>query len=283
MKARLKQIICYPFQNAEQRIKTEFSLLLILSMLMIVTIGWQELTHNQLTGGVETKSIAYLDETLNKAATAFLVARALNATISVLQSFTVTPFIGEISLGEVLDPINDIIERFSLVMLAVTVSIGIQKLLLEIGISINLAWIILPALLFIFISLFNSHENTRYWLRLLAYRLLIFVLLVRFAIPITGFVGSYISNAFLADKRDTALEAIEVSKEKIASISLKEATTSPNESLERLQENSRHIVEHIISLITLFILETILFPLMVLWGLMKLFGLVFFIKKTAIV
>lgn len=280
MKTWLKHIISHLFKNTEQRIKTEFSLLLLLSMLMIATIGWQELTHNQLIGGLETRSATYLDNTLRKAATAFLVARALNATISVLQSFTVTPFIGAISLGEVLDPINDLVERFSLVMLVVTVSIGIQKLLMEIGIAINLTWVILPALAFILISLFSVNENTRHRLRLLAYRMLIFVLLIRFAIPMTGFVGSYISTTFLAEKQDTALSAIEASKKEITSISLKEASTSPNESLERLQEHSRYIVEHIISLITLFILETILFPLLILWGLMKLFGLIFFIKRV---
>lgn len=280
MKTWLKQIICYPLRGVEQRIKTEFSLLLLLSMLMIATIGWQELTHNQLIGGLETRSATYLDETLRKAATAFLVARALNATISVLQSFTVTPFIGAISLGEVLDPINDLIESFSLVMLVVTVSIGIQKLLMEIGIAVNLTWVILPALAFILMSLFSINENIRRPLRLLAYRLLIFVLLIRFAIPITGFIGSHISTTFFAEKQNTALSAIETSKKKITDISLKEASTSPNESLERLQEHSRYIVEHIISLITLFILETILFPLLILWGLMKLFGLVFFIRRA---
>lgn len=280
MKIWLKHIILYSFQNTEQRIKTEFSLLLLLSMLMIATIGWQELTHNQLVGGLEAKSTAYLDDTLHKAAAAFLVARALNATISVLQSFTVTPFIGAISLGEVLDPINDLIERFSLVMLVVTVSIGIQKLLMEIGIAVNLTWVILPALALILTSLFICAETTRRRLRLLAYRLLVFVLLIRFAIPITGFIGAHISASFLAEKRDTALSAIEASKKKITNISLKEASTSPNESLERLQENSRYMVEHIISLITLFILETILFPLLVLWGLIKLFGLIFFIKRA---
>ena len=39
-----------------------------------------------------------------------------------------------LAVGEILDPINDLIERFSFVMLVSTASLGIQKILLEVGI-----------------------------------------------------------------------------------------------------------------------------------------------------
>jgi hypothetical protein len=220
--------------------------------------------------------MAYLDDTMHKAGTAFLIARALNATISVMQSFAITPFIGQLSLGEVLDPVNDLIERFSWIMLAVIVSIGIQQLLMEIGISVDLTWLILPALILIFISLFQKAKMSKYRLRLLAYKLLLFVLLVRFAIPVTGLIGSHISEVFLADKRDTAIESIEDSKEKISAITIKDAASSPKESLEQIKTDSQEIVDQIIKLITLFLFETILFPLLVLWGLIKLFGATFY-------
>jgi hypothetical protein len=217
---------------------------------------------------------------LEKATAAFLIARALNATISVMQSFTVTPFIGQLSLGEVLDPINDLIENFSWIMLAVIVSIGLQQLLMEVGITVNLSWLLLPALVFILISLFTSAGQSKYRLRMLAYKLLLFTLLVRFAIPVTGLVGSYISNAFLAEKRDTAMQSIQKSKEKIGDISISDAATSPKKVLEQIQKDSQEIVAQIIKLITLFSFETILFPILVLWGLVKIFGVVFYWPLT---
>jgi len=271
-----KSFIPQIFSQADKRVKAEISLLLILCMLVLVAVGWQEITHNQLTGGMEEQSMAYLDDTMHKAGAAFLVARALNATLSVMQSFTITPFIGELSLGEVLDPVNDLVERFSWVMLSVTVAIGIQKLLMEVGISINLTYVILPALFLILFSLFMKTTVSKHRLRLLAYKLLLLVLLVRFAIPVTGLIGSHISSAFLADKHDVAMQSIEESKAKLSGMTFQEIAISPTESLEKLQKDSEEIVSQIIKLITLFLFETILFPLLVLLGLVKVFGAIFY-------
>ncbi|MDM8559187.1 hypothetical protein [Candidatus Parabeggiatoa sp. HSG14] len=273
---RAKSLVTDAFREPKKRIKVEMTLLLFLCLILLATVGWKEIANNQFTNSIETLSMTYLGETFDKAGAAFLISRALNATLSVIQSFTITPFIGEVSLGEVLDPANDLVERFSLVMLAVTVSIGIQQLLMEIGIAVDLSWVISPGLILLLASLFVANRSSKYTMRLLAYRMLLFVLLIRFAIPVTGFVGSHISAAFLADKRDSAIESIEKSQEKLSEITAQDAITSPNESMEKIKKDSEEIVTQIVKLITLFVLETILFPLLVLWGLMKLFGVVFY-------
>jgi hypothetical protein len=268
------------FCQQNKRIKAELSLLLILCIVILLTVSWEKITHNQITTPIEEHSIAYLNETMKTAGAAFLIARALNASISVLQSFTITPFIGELSLGEMLDPVNDLIERFSLVMLVVTVSLGIQLLLMEIGVSVNMTWIILPALFFILISLFIRTDKDKYLLRMLAYKLLLIVLLVRFAIPITGSVGAYISGDFLAEKRDTAMKTIEELKENISNVSIQEVITSSGKVLEKIQHDSQEIIAQMLKLMTLFTFETILFPLLVLWGLVKIFGMIFYTPLT---
>jgi hypothetical protein len=273
--ARSKSFIARLVTEPKTRIKAEMTLLLLLCIVLLITVSWEELAHNHFTAWVEAESTAYLDETMSKGGTAFLISRALNGTISVVQSFTITPFIGELSLGEVLDPVNDIVERFSWIMLAAVVSIGIQKLLMEIGVAVDLTLIIVPALLLLISSLLMTTKASKHHLRLNAYRLLLFVLLVRFAIPITGLLGSYIATNFLVDKRDEAIVAIEKSQEKISEFSVQEAATSPRESLEELQKESEEIVTQVIKLSTLFLFETILFPILVLWGLMKLFGMLF--------
>jgi hypothetical protein len=244
-KARGKSFVTDIFSKADKRVKAEMSLLLVLCMVVLMMLSWEQIAHNQFTGGVESESAAYLNDTLQKAGAAFLIARALNATLSVMQSFTITPFIGELSLGEILDPINDLIERFSWIMLAVIVSIGIQQLLMEIGISVDMTYVIFPALILILVSLFIRTKISKYRLRLLAYKLLLLVLLVRFAIPVTGLIGSHISSVFLAEKRNTAIQSVEDSKEKISKITAKEVATSPKESLEKLKQDSQEIVGRI--------------------------------------
>ena len=67
----------------------------------------------------------------------FALARTLNGVISAVQGtklalqpagvgVTLTP-------GEVLDPVNDLIERFSWIMMAATLSLGVQQVLLEVA------------------------------------------------------------------------------------------------------------------------------------------------------
>jgi len=249
----------------EAKPKILLNLVFIFCIVLLINVSWQDMTR-----GIESDSAIYLDETFEKAGTAFLIARALNATISVAQSFTITPFVGELTIGEILDPINDIIERFSWVMLAVTVSIGIQKLLMEIGISVDLTLIAMSTLVLIWISFFTKTPKTKNFLRIAAYKLFIIMFLIRFAIPITGFLGSQISPVFLDDKRDDAMQAISISKAKISDIESTDFVTSPKNSVAKLEESSKNIVNQIITLITLFLLESILFPLLILWVLTKL-------------
>ncbi len=78
-------------------------------------------------------------ETFDRAMYSFALVKALNALISLIQSteINVSLFVGAtIGVGQILDPINDLVERFSLVMLVSSVSIGVQHLLLLLAKSI---------------------------------------------------------------------------------------------------------------------------------------------------
>ena len=78
-----------------------------------------------------------IDAGLKRALVSFATARGLNAAISVLQgtNIAVEPAGIGVTLapGEVLDPLNDLIESFSNLMLIASVSFGIQHVLISIG------------------------------------------------------------------------------------------------------------------------------------------------------
>src|SRR6478752_5976326 len=77
----------------------------------------------------------YVDTGFKRALVTFASARALNALISLAQSATVSVQVGaggSIQPGAVLDPIDDLVEQFSLVMLAATLSFAIQSLLISV-------------------------------------------------------------------------------------------------------------------------------------------------------
>jgi len=90
---------------------------------------------------------AALEENLARAAALFATARALNAAISVAQSAEVSAGVGvqgTVSPGQALDPVNDLVERFSSVMLTATVALSGTLLLVQAGDLWGLS-VLLPA------------------------------------------------------------------------------------------------------------------------------------------
>ena len=71
-----------------------------------------------------------VDSSLKEAVIVFGVAKGLNAAVSIAQGTQITAIPGFIfAIGEALDPLNDLIEQFSWVMLASITSLGLQKIL----------------------------------------------------------------------------------------------------------------------------------------------------------
>ncbi|MEE4301366.1 MAG: hypothetical protein V2J24_18140, partial [Pseudomonadales bacterium] len=76
-----------------------------------------------------------IDAMFGRALATFAAARALDGAISVVQGTEVAlqpAGVGvTLTVGQVLDPLDDLVERFSWVMLAATAALGTQRVLLE--------------------------------------------------------------------------------------------------------------------------------------------------------
>ena len=86
---------------------------------------------------VDRYARADFDVLFQRALVTFALARTLNGLISAVQGteialqpagvgITLTP-------GEILDPLNDLVERFSWIMLGASISLGVQQVLLDVG------------------------------------------------------------------------------------------------------------------------------------------------------
>ena len=99
-----------------------------------------------ITGAADDVSREFADDALKRALATFAVARTLNGVISVAQGTEVAVEPGGVGVvmtpGQILDPVNDLVERFSSVMLVAASSLGLQIVLLEI-----LSWVVLTGLL----------------------------------------------------------------------------------------------------------------------------------------
>src|SRR5882724_7611869 len=88
-------------------------------------------------GPLDRLAQEYVESGLKRALITFAAARTANAVISVVQATTVAiqPLgIGvTLSPAQVLDPLNELVEQFSALMLAACISFAIQRVLISIG------------------------------------------------------------------------------------------------------------------------------------------------------
>ena len=246
-----------------------------------------------MTGFVDQHSDAYADRAFKRALVTFAVARTLNGVISVAQGTEVAVEPGGVGVnfgvGQILDPVNDLVERFSAVMLVATTSLGLQNILLEMtgwwGVTLALA---LAALLTIALLWWPGAPER--WANF-AVRALLVTLFVRFSVGVLIIGSNLVFDTFLAQEQAAAVQALEATSNEIEELNEESGTPAPAEetllerfgsmldqSLESLQVSDRlkrfkdsvsNATEHIINLIVIFLLQTVLLPLVFVWLLVE--------------
>lgn len=255
---------------------------------LLLAVAW--------AGVLDAPAGEYADAAFKRALVAFTVARTLNGVISVAQETEIAlqPAGVGVTLmpGELLDPLNDLVERFSWVMLASTSSLGVQSVLLRMsnwwGVTVIVTLAGLAALTVVLQPAWLGPHARRWMLRFA-----LAAAFVRFAVPLLLIATSAISGVFLQPEQEAATEALRRSSAEIQSITDEVAAQAeqppadegPGSLMERLQdfvgdklpsadvhgrieatrEKLSSAVRHIIDLIVTFTLETILVPLFVLW------------------
>jgi hypothetical protein len=244
----------------------------------------------------------------------FALARTLNGLISAVQGtelalqpagvgVTLTP-------GEILDPVNDLVERFSWIMLGATISLGIQQVMLDVGqwwgmrllvVLLGAAWLTLRLL-----RQARHAPGSDGWERNLL-RALIIVLFMRFAVPLAMISNEVLYDLFLEDRYLESSQVVESAGEQMErvveqtadrqaedaaaegaepgffeslgrSLSGAGETLDFNQRLERMKERAAEVVEHLIQLSVVFVLQTGILPIAFLWVFLQLFKQVF-LKK----
>ena len=226
----------------------------------------------------------------------FAVARSLNGVISVAQGTEVAIEPAGIGInfapGQILDPINDLIERFSWIMLASSTSLGLQKLLLTIFSSTSVTILILAVLLVAVFAVWYRGSQPA-WFRPLVYRVALLTVVVRFAIPIVALASEGIFHLFLQEQYTQSTHEIQRTTDRIAQVNRNAEAERPVPADASLLERAQRIMsdatssmdvhgyidrykvaaadasEHAINLIVIFVLQTILLPLLLLWLMLK--------------
>lgn len=246
-----------------------------------------------------------LDSLFQRALISFALARTLNGVISAVQGTEVALQPAGVGLtltpGEILDPINDLVERFSWIMLGATISLGIQQVMLDVGhwwglrallLVLSLAWLVVRILR---VRKSSAHPGT---LEVFLLYALIVSLFIRFAVPVALIANEAVYRLFLESRylsstqelesAGQAIERIESGAEDVSGANGSNSVNPSQSILGKAIESTRraldfeqklndiknragNLVEHLIQLSVVFILQTGILPLLFLWILLSLF------------
>lgn len=243
-----------------------------------------------MSGHVDRASEQYAENALKNALVTFAVARTLNGVISAAQGTEVALEPGGVgvvlSVGEILDPINDLIERFSAVMLVAASSLGLQALLLNITAWWGVSAFLVAAATALLVTIW-APQSVAATYAAPALRVLLVLLFVRFAVPVLVVGTHFITETFLAPEQEAATAVLESTTADVEELNQEaQPTTTDDQSLmdrlsemiddsinsmqvgdrlAELKESASRASEHIVNLIAIFVLQTILLPLLFLW------------------
>jgi len=260
----------------------------VLSYTNIINTAFEKTVFRSLN----EKSNTYLDETLKKAIYTYAIVRGINGVISVLQNTRVdmSPAgIGvSMALGEILDPVNDLVERFSWVMLVSISALGIQKIFLSLGTWLGLNILLSLSMGVLFIGIWLP-LRWRELLMVMGYKLIGIAIVVWLCVPVVTMVGDKVYALFLKERYDLASESLALLDKELKETDMVTTNSLKNENetglmddvksyyekakqtvnissrINSLKQKLSNYAEHTLDLIIVFLSQTVILPLLFLW------------------
>ena len=245
-----------------------------------------------IEGSVDRRAQAGTDRVFRQALLTYAAARTLDAAVSLAEGTELALEPGgvgvTVSAGEILEPLDDLVEQFSTVMLVSATSLGLQSLLLRAS-----AWPPVTFLLLLFLAArvavaFLPHRTPPGVHRIISMGALI-LLVARLAVPVYALGSSLIFERFLQPGQEEAVQALEATSDDVREMDqLDEAEPRPgligrvsdwfsgamerldvSQRVEALRDRIGQAVDHLVHLLVVFVLQTILLPLVFLWVLSR--------------
>ena len=176
----------------------------ILIMTLLIVSWW---------GAVDNLAAYVNGESIKDAAIIYGVARSINGVISLIQSAEISAIVGSVRPGELLDPMNDLIERFSSVMAWSLSSLVLQKVLLSVfsSYSFKVIFTICCALMLVlkWVPL-SAHFVARAW------SLFLIVASLRFSIAIVCALTAAVDQGFIQKIEQASLQTVQTFNSEIS-------------------------------------------------------------------
>jgi len=254
----------------------------ILCVLLSVLPVWEQQTQLQL------------QQTMNQSVVTFALARGLNGVISVIQETEVAVQPAGVGVsfepGQILDPVNDLVESFSDVMLASSLVLGSLRIFTELMSqdAIKIAVVLCGIIWLLSCRYWLHHSN---WCRMIT-ALLALLVSLRLFVPVAFLVSEHVSHWVLDDYYQTSTQALNKTQQefqqtahiqsneqsKIEEQANNERSWSEQltgtyqqakrlfdieEQLHQLKRQADIAIEHSIQLMVVFIIKVMVLPLLI--------------------
>ena len=258
-------------------------IIFVFVLAMLVLTSWLKF--------LDAPATKLVNEGFKRALISFGTARALNATISVVQGteVAVEPMGVGVTFtpGQVLDPVNDLVESFSNLMMVACIAFGIQKFLISIGGNWIISFLLTLAAIGWAWLYVRQQQNLR-WLS----KLLVILLMIRFAIPVVTIGTDFLFKHYLNAEYNANQQAISQASTQVKAIKSSATEKTEDKSwwasakdraqvivseskegfniegqVQKLKQATENWTEHIINLIVIFLLQTLVIPVLLIWGL----------------
>ncbi len=210
----------------------------------------------------------YLSDTIASNAIVFGMVRTLNGVISVVQSADVGIGVASIGIGEILDPVNDLIERFSGLLLVTLTALGIQQVILIFTTSFALKVAFTACALTILLLIWLKPKNLDGW-----FSIILIAIFLRFLLNLeVGLIWLFDWLYFNASGQEalSILEAttkvVENLKETITNIDIGQLIFGKTAPELEADDISSRIAASVVTLIVGILFKSILIPIGTVWA-----------------
>jgi hypothetical protein len=233
---------------------------------------------------IDSRAQSYLTDTIASNAAVFGIVRSLNAAISVVQTAEVGVGIASIGPGEALDPVNDLVERFSGILLFTLTALGIAQVFLLFTTSMAMKIVFSAVVGVAVLNLWWSDNAAAIIMRVLLALLILRFVFVAQVWLVYLFDWMYFNAT--GTEAMSVLEGItrtfESMRESFSNLNIRERLFGDNQSLVEEDTVSETIASNVITLIVGMLFKSVIIPIGTLWIGLKMVASVFTTPATSL-
>ncbi len=252
--------------------------LALLAAAILSSVNFVDWLARPVLGPLDVRAEQVIKDVAGRAAAAFAVSKTINAALSFAEEVTVSGGVvfleGSMQPAAALAPVNNLVDQFARIMLVVAATALLIELLLQIGAGFGTSLLLALTLLLFAVHAFARGAAVAPRIKRLAYFAGVLVVVVRVVLPLTLVATGAISDRFLDDHYQSANQGLQLLETRTdAYADAAEAAESESwaetlkDSVRRayalVRETFADTFQDVVTIVTVFALETIVLPLLI--------------------